>query len=242
MKKIILILIILLVSLSLVNSALAQSIITVHGQPRKTDNQIDMISGIEVFDEHGTKIEVEEVINNDEGYFEVRGLKAPTGETDPKTIWVMGSCFTHTFAISKKADQFMIVDAHDPDRTIMNTLSSNIDLGTLKEDKSNLVWVNSNTPITFLAEDMNGNEVALNTGFKKRTGMSNSFKPRTSYKITLKSNKGKRWEKIITTGDYCESTRIIKRGDYFVVENFPNNILPQIGFWRKIKLWFRGLF
>ncbi len=240
MKKTILISTILF--LALVSSVLAQSTITIRGEPRTPDNQIDPMHGLEVFDENGAKIEVEEGIDNDEGYFEVKNLIAPIGEIDPKAIWVMGSCFTHTFSIKKQNGQFIVIDAHEPEKTLLTTTKEYIDLGTLTEDKPNLVWVNSDVPVTFLAEDMNGNEVALNTGFKKRTGMSNSFKPRTSYKIILESEKGKKWEKTITTGDYCESTRIIKRRNLFVVENFPNNTLPQIGFFRKIGLFFKSLF
>ena len=40
--------------------------------------------------------------------------------------------------------------------------------------------------------------------------------------------------KEITTGNYCESTRVIKRGSYFVIENFQNNAFPQIGLFKEI--------
>lgn len=222
--------------------AAAQPTITVRGEPRKPGNQIDFMYGVDVFDETGAKIEIGHTISNDEGYFEIRNIDAPTGEMDPKTIWVQGGCFTHSFSIKKQGGMFVISDAHEPERTILTTTESNIDLGTLIENKPNLVWVNSDVPVTFFAEDMDGNEVAANTGYKKETGMSNSFKPGTQYRIILESEKGKKWEKTITTGGYCESTRIIKRGDMFVVESFPDNTLPKIGFFRSIGLFFKGLF
>lgn len=233
----------LILLLSLSGVLAGQDTITINGQPKKPDNQIDYMYGIDVFDENGTKLDnVEEIINNNKGYFEVKGLEAPVEGAGPKTIWVMGGCFVHSLSISKKEGKYVITDAHFPDKMIMTTSSKNISLGALIEDKPNLVWVNSNTPVTFFAEDMDGNEVAFNAGYKKETGMSNSFKSDTKYKIILESEKGKKWEKTITTGNYCESTRIIKRGEYFVVENFPDNTLPPIGFGRGIKLWFKGLF
>jgi len=228
--------------LALSCAANAQSTITVRGEPRKPDNRIDFMHGVDVFDENGAKIEIEPIISNDEGYFEIRDIAAPSGEMDAKTIWVQGGCFTHSFSIKKQGGAFVITDAHEPERTILTTIEAAIDLGTLIEDKPNLVWVNSDVPVTFFAEDMNGNEVAANTRYKKETGMSNSFRPGTQYKIILESEKGKKWEKTITTGGYCESTRIIKRRNMFVVESFPDNTLPQIGFFRKIGLFFKGLF
>ena len=94
--------------------------------------------------------------------------------------------------------------------------------------------------VTFKAEDLNGNWVGENTAYRKDNGQTNSFKPHSSYNIILKSENGKEWKKTLTTGDYCEGTRIVKRGSYFVVENFPNNSFSRIGFFRNIWLSILG--
>jgi hypothetical protein len=102
--------------------------------------------------------------------------------------------------------------------------------------------VDSDTPISFQAFDMNGNEVASNSGFRKFTGMSNVFMSNSRYRIVVENEKGKRWETVVTTGSYCESTRIIKRKNLMIAENFPNNSFPPIGFFRNTGLWFKSIF
>jgi len=71
--------------------------------------------------------------------------------------------------------------------------------------------------------------------------MSNSFKSNTRYKLTLTTEDNEKIVKEITTGNYCESTRMIKRGNYFIVESFSNNSFPTIGFFRNIWLSILGV-
>ena len=91
-----------------------------------------------------------------------------------------------------------------------------------------------------MSEDGNGNVVAENGAFRKFTGMSNSFKSRSTYTLILTDENGKEYRRTINTGDYCESTRVIKRGSYFVTETHPNNSFPPIGFFRNIWLSILG--
>jgi len=243
MKRTILTLITLFLSLILIIGVWAQDTISVRGEPRTPDNQIDLMYGLDTYDENGARIEgLEENINNDEGYFEVIGLRAPTGEMDPKTIWVQGTCMLHTFSITKQENQFVIMDAHESEKLIQKSMSNNIDLGVLKEDKSVYIKVNSDVPVTFLVEDLNGVWIAENGAYKKEQGTFGNVEPRTQYRITLVSDEDEKWTKVITTGDDCEGTRVIKRKNYFEVENFPGNIFPKIGFFKKIGLFFKGLF
>jgi len=240
-KKIILpIILLMIVNLSIFVSAETMSI---KGQPRDLNDNIEYMYDLEVYDENGVKIEDIGEINNDEGYFEIKNLPAPTGERDPKTIWVMGDCILHTFNIMKKEGKYVITDAHEPDKTILITSETDIDLGILKEEKANKLSIDSNDPVTMLIEDSKGEWVAENGAYKKNQGSSGSLKSNTQYKLTLNTQKrGESWEKSFTTGNYCDTTRIIKRGDYFEVENFHKGQDLRIGFWKKVKLFFKGLF
>jgi len=141
----------------------------------------------------------------------------------------------------RKGDSFEVSDAYDPEhKVIMTTKETTIDLGNLKEDMSNQVMVDFDVPVKFLAEDMSGNWVAENGGYAKFTGMSNSFKSNSRYKLTLTTEDNKQIVKEVSTGNYCESTRLIKRGSYYVEEHFAGNSFPQIGFFRNIWLSILG--
>ena len=242
MKQTLILPIILLIVISLSVMVSAETL-SIKGQPRDLYDNIEYMYGLDVYDETGAKIEGIGEINNDEGYFEIKDLPAPTGEMDPKTIWVMGSCIMHTFNIMKKEGKYVITDAHEPDKTILITSENNIDLGILKEDKPNKLSIDSDDPVTMLIEDLNGEWVAETGAYKKNPGSSGALKSNAQYKLTLKTQKrGESWEKTFTTGDYCDTTRIIKRGDYFEIENFHKGQDLRIGFWKKIKLFFKGLF
>jgi len=94
-----------------------------------------------------------------------------------------------------------------------------------------------------LIKDSQGNWIAQNGAYKKNQGASGNIKSNTQYKLTLKTQKrGESWEKSFTTGNYCDTTRIIKRGNYFEIENFQKGQARSIGFWKKVKLFFKGLF
>src|SRR3989338_1983448 len=153
----------------------------------------------------------------------------------------MGSCFYHTFNIKYQDDQYEVFDANTQN---MITTSKNdvIDLGILKEDKSNYIMVDSDVHVTFEAFDMFGQQVALNGAYRKNTGMSDSFASSSTYRLVLTSEKGKTWEKTVTTGAYCESTRLIKRKNLFIEEHFQDNSFPKIGLFQNIVLFFKSLF
>ncbi|MBD3249114.1 hypothetical protein GF336_03650 [Candidatus Woesearchaeota archaeon] len=230
----------ILISLSVAVSA---ETLSIKGQPRDLNGNIESMHGLDVYDKTGAKLEGLGEINNDEGFFEIKNLPAPTGEMDTKTIWVMGDCIMHTFKIMKKGDQYVLTDAHEPDKTILTTSETDIDLGILKEDKPNKLTINSDDAVTMLIEDSDGERIAENVAYKKSQGSSGSLKPNTQYKLTLKTQKrGESWEKSFTTGNYCGTTRIIKRGDYFEIVNFQKGQDMSIGFWKKVKLFFKGLF
>lgn len=231
---------IILGSLSVVVSA---ETLSIKGQPRDLNGNIEYMYGLDIHDETGAKLEGLGEINNNEGYFKIKNLPAPTGEMDPKTIWVMGDCIMHTFNIMKKGNQYILTDAHEPNKTILTTSETIIDLGILKEDKPNKLSINSDDSVTMLIEDLNGEIVAENGAYKKNQGSSGNMKSNTQYKLTLKTQKrGESWEKSFTSGNYCDTTRIIKKGNYFEVENFQKGQDMSIGFWKKIKLFFKGLF
>ena len=222
--------------------AVSAETLSIKGQPRDLNENIEYMSGLDVYDENGAKIEGLGEINNDEGYFEIKNLPAPTSEMDSKTIWVMGGCIMHTFNIKKVGNEYVITDAHEPDKTIIITSEKEIDLGILKEDKPNKLTIDSDDLVTMLIEDSKGEWIAENIGYKKNQGSSGSLKSTTPYKLTLKTQKrGESWEKAFTTGNYCDTTRVIKRGNYFEIENFAKGQIPKIGFFQKIKLFFKGL-
>jgi hypothetical protein len=181
--------------------------LSIKGQPRNLEGGIEYLYSISVSDETGANLEGLSQINNDEGYFEVKNLPAPSGEMDPKTIWVQGSCVLHTFSIKKQNGKFVIVDAHEPEKTILITSEKNINLGILKEDKPNSVTIDSDDLVTMLIEDSQGNSIAENGAYKKNQGNTGSIKSNTQYKLTLKTQKrGESWEKYFTTGNYCDVT------------------------------------
>ncbi len=215
--------------------------INIRGEPRTPGGKIDLMYSAELATDQGT-IESDSTINNDQGYFEIKNAVLDTGASfNYVSPHIQGSCFYHAFRIMRNNNQFEVSDAYGSDQEILiETTDTNINLGVLKEDKSNQVMVDFDVPVKFLAEDMSGNWVAENGGYAKFTGMSNSFKSNTRYKLTLTTEDNEKIVKEITTGNYCESTRVIKRGSYFITETHPNNSFPPIGFFRNIWLSILG--
>ncbi|GEM_PF-6482015 len=218
--------------------------LTIKGEPRTSDGKIDLMydAGSIVDD-----VKTQGTINNDNGFFEITNsfdsqkLVGGMMLDNSMNVYVAGSCFYHSYNIMRKGDSFEVSDAYDPEhKVIMTTKETTIDLGNLKEDMSNQVMVDFDVPVKFLAEDMSGNWVAENGGYAKFTGMSNSFKSNSRYKLTLTTEDNKQIVKEVSTGNYCESTRLIKRGSYYVEEHFAGNSFPQIGFFRNIWLSILG--
>ncbi len=249
MKKFIfLVILILLVSLGLIsilNLVSAEKYtINIRGEPRNPDGKIDlMYDAGSIVD----GVKAQGTINNDNGFFEITNsfdsqkLVGGMMLDNSMNVYVAGSCFYHSYNIMRKGDSFEISDAYDPDhKVIMTTKETTIDLGILKEDMSNQVMVDFDVPVKFLAEDMSGNLVDENGGYTKFTGMSNSFKSNSRYKLTLTTVDNKQIIKEISTGNYCESTRLIKRGSYYVEEHFSSNSFPPIGFFKNIWLSILG--
>lgn len=233
-KEIIIFLSVFLILINFVSS----HTISIMGEPRSPDNQIESIVGLGMADETG-EVEAQKIINHDEGYFEIKDF---TFTGNQAIIYVSGTCFYHIYRIIRVADNWEVRDAYFPENLLLATSENTINLGVLKEDRSNYIYVNSDDDVTFLVKDSSGNWVFENGAYKKTQGGFDSFEPRTSYEVTLGDQSGKTWTKTITTGNYCEGTRIIKRGDYLEVEAFPDNSFPPIGFLKKISLWFKGLF
>lgn len=240
-KRIILpIFFLILISLSVFVSA-EKYILNIKGEPRTPDGKIDLIYSAGLATDQGT-IESDSAIDNDNGFFEIRNAILDTDASfNYVAVHVQGSCFYHSYSIFRVGDHFEVSDGYDPEHeVILNTKDPNIDLGTLTEDVSNQVMVDFDIPVSFKAEDMSGNVIAENSGFRKFTGMSNSFKSRSTYNLILRDENGNEWKRTINTGDYCESTRVIKRGSYFVTESFSNNSFPPIEFFRNIWLSILG--
>jgi len=239
MKKEVLIVFLILGIISIISFVSAERYtINIKGEPRTPDGKIDLMydSGSIVDD-----IKTPGKINNDEGYFEVVNSFESQKQVgnmmldNSMNVYVSGTCFYHSYNIMRKEDNFEVSDAYDPEhKVIMTTRDTSIDLGVLQEDRSNQVMVDFDVPVKFLAEDLSGNLVAENSGYSKFTGMSNSFKPNTQYKLTLTTEDNQKVVREITTGNYCESTRVIKKGNYFSIENFPNNSFPPIGFFKNL--------
>lgn len=215
--------------------------ITIKGQPRTPEGNIDLMSNVGLANDKG-EIPADTIMDNDRGYFEIKNAILDTDASfNHVAPYIVGSCFVHSYRVMRKNNQFEVSDGYGSDQDILiATTNTTIDLGILKEDKSNQVMVDFDVPVQFFAEDISGNWIAENMIFKKSTGMSNSFKSNTKYKLTLTTEDNKKIIKEITTGNYCESTRLIKRGSYFVVENFPNNSFPKIGFFKEIWLSLLG--
>lgn len=243
MKKFIfLFILVLFVSLGLIlNLVSAERYnINIKGEPRTPDGKIDLMYTAGLATDQGT-IESDSKINDD-GSFEIKNAILDTDASfNYVSAFAQGSCFYHSYSIFRVGDHFEVSDGYDPEqKVIINTKDPNINLGVLIEDKSNQVMVDFDVPVKFLAEDLSGTWIAENTEFRKFTGMSNSFKSNTRYKLTLITEDNEKIVKEITTGNYCESTRVIKRGSYFVIESFPNNSFPPIGFFRNIWLSILG--
>ncbi len=246
--KLILPLIIGLLLVSFASAALHT--ITVRGEPRTPDNKIDLMYDAGAYGGQG-KVTAEVNIDNEKGVFEVKDYAFDDtisvneiSLANSANIGVQGTCFYHSFNIKWQNNQFEVFDAYASQDSppLKVTKESTINLGVLKEDRSNQIMVDSDAPVSFQAFDMNGKEVASTGGYKKFTGMSDSFYSNSRYKIIIRNEAGDEWEKEVTTGVYCESTRIIKRGNLMLVEHFPNNSFPEIGFFREVGLFFKRLF
>ena len=216
-------------------------IINIKGDPRTPDGKIDLMYSAGLVTDKGT-IESETKIDNDNGFFEIKNAVLDTDASfNYVAPFVQGSCFLHSYRVVRKNNRFEVSDGYRSDQDILiATNSTTIDLGVLKEDMSNQAMVDFDVPVKFLAEDLSGNWIAENGNYTKFTGMSNSFKSNTKYKLTLTTKDNEKIVKEITTGNYCESTRLIKRGSYFLAESFPNNSFPPIGFFRNIWLSILG--
>ena len=215
--------------------------INIRGEPRTPDGKFDLMYSAGLATDQGT-IESDTKIDNDNGFFEIKNAIL---DTDARFNYVapfaQGNCFYYSYRIMRKNNQFEVSDGYGSDQDILiATTNTTIDLGILTEDKSNQVMVDFDVPVSFKAEDTSGNVVAENSGFGKFTGMSNSFKSNTRYKLTLTTENNDKIVREITTGNYCESTRVIKRGSYFIIETFSNNSFPTIGFFRNIWLSILG--
>lgn len=215
--------------------------LNIRGEPKTPDGKIDLMYSAELATDKGM-IESDSKIDNDNGYFEIKNAILNTEASfNYVSPHIQGSCFYHAFRIMRNNNQFEISDAYGSDQDIlMKTTDTNINLGVLKEDMSNQVMVDFDVPVSFKATDTSGNVIAENSGFRKFTGMSNSFKSHSTYNLILKDENGNEWRKTINTGDYCESTRVIKRGSYFVTETHPNNSFPKISLFRNIGLSILG--
>lgn len=215
--------------------------LNIKGKPRTPDGKIDLMYSAGLATDQG-QIESDTKIDNDNGFFEIKNAILDTSASfNYVAPFVQGSCFLHSYRIMRKNNQFEVSDAYGSDQNILiATTNPNIDLGILKEDMSNQVMVDFDVPVKFLAEDLSGNWAAENGNYIKFTGMSNSFKSNTPYRLTLTTKDNEKIIKEIATGNYCESTRLIKRGSYFLIENFPNNSFPRIGFFRNIWLSILG--
>jgi hypothetical protein len=234
--------IILILVMTLINIVSAETFsINIKGEPKTPDGRIDLMYSADLATDQGT-IETDNTIDNDIGSFEIRNAILDTeAGFDYVSPHIQGTCFYHAFRIIRKNNQFEVTDAYGSDQDILlSTTDTNIDLGTLTEDMSNQVMVDFDIPVTFKAEDQGGNVVAENGAFRKFTGMSNSFKSRSTYNLILTDENGNEYKRTINTGDYCESTRVIKRGSYFVTETHPNNSFPKIGFFKNIWLSIQG--
>jgi hypothetical protein len=216
--------------------------INIRGEPKTPDGKIDLMYSAGLATDKGT-IESENFIDNNKGFFEIRNAVLDT-EADFNYVaaHIQGNCFYYSYSINRVGNNFEVSDGYDPEhKVIIITQNPNIDLGVLKEDKSNRVMIDFDVPVKYLAEDLSGNWAAENGNYEKFSWMSNSFKSNTKYKLTLTTEDGEIIVRDIATGDYCESTRVIKRGNYFVTETNPNNSFPEIGFFRNIWMSILGL-
>src|SRR3989344_8279951 len=215
--------------------------LNIKGEPRTPDGKIDLMYSAGLATDQGM-IESDTKIDNDNGFFEIKNAVLDTDASfNYVAPFAQGSCFLHSYRVMRKNNQFEVSDGYRSDQDILiATNNATIDLGILKEDMSNQVMVDFDVPVKFLAEDLSGNWVAENGNYTKFTGMSNSFKSNSRYKLTLTTEDNKQIIKEITTGNYCESTRLIKRGSYYIEEHFPGNSFPQIGFFRNIWLSILG--
>jgi len=234
MKKTFLLLVILLFSVSFVY---AGELVDVSGRVVDADGNAEVISGTTLF-VNGERVDEIVDIDNEEGSFVFKNLDL----SKPNTLYVESNCFYHAFDVKEKEGKFAIRDAMDSNEEFLREKSSVLNLGRLEEDKSIRLNIDSDDKVTMLVERSDGESVAENSAYRKNQGNFGNIEPKTNYKVILKTESGDSFEKSFMTGDYCQGTRIIKRGNYFEVENFENNVFPKIGFMKKVKLFFKGLF
>jgi len=225
----------------LTQTALAQTYtITITGEPKTSDNKIDYITEASVVDSTG-RVESEVEIDNLKGKFTIKDFTfEPEGQV---TVGVSGSCFNHMFFIKRNNDQFEVRDSYNPDKMIMVTKDTEINLGKIVEDKSNQLVIDSDVPITQKITDQNGEWIAQNTAYRKLTGSKDSLRPRTKYVVTMEDEEGNTWKQEFKTGNYCEGIRIIKTRDKFEIQNnLPNNGFAPIGFWSRLWSYLTSFF
>ncbi len=217
--------------------------LTIKGEPKTPNGKIELMSSAGIADDTGP-LQSDTTIDNDKGYFEVKNIILdPKARFDHVSVYSSGTCFYNIYNIFRKNNRFEVTDANEPnDKLLFTTINQKIDLGSLYEDKSIYLQIDSNNKVKYLVEDLEGNWVAENGNFSTKHGSFGNLKPNTSYRLILENVKGKKWTTEFTTGDYCEGTRIIKRGGYFVVETFPSNSFPKIGFLKNILLYIRAVF
>lgn len=210
-------------------------LINVSGQTRTPDGKVALIERVVITNNTGS-IE-SDTVNRDTGYFEANNVVLDDAPSSQVIISIEGSCFSHAFRIVRDNGLFVVSDAYASDQTtLMSTINASINLGALVSDKSNMVLVDSDVPMTFIAKDEAGNTVAENIAFRLLNGNMGSFRPHSAYTLILTDKDGNEYRREITTGNYCEGAIVIKRGSHFETEITPNNTLPPIGILREI--WF----
>ncbi|MFC1775181.1 hypothetical protein ACFLZN_02600 [Nanoarchaeota archaeon] len=209
--------------------------INVMGKVKTPTGENEVITDI-YFEDPSATLE----FNQEESSFEITDL---TVEGTSSWVTLTGPCLYYSFHISYEDGKYKVLTPGLISfEEIFSTERSNIDLGSITPDIQNNILVYSDVPVTFTAYDSEGNEVAANSMYRKNTGRSNGFKPNSQYRIILESETGDKWEKNVTTGDYCEGTRIVKRNDFFQTKDFTNNKIPKLNWWDEIVLFFNRLF
>ena len=234
-------LIIGLLAIALLPTIASADTLTLEGAVRTPSGEIEQISEIHVFD-NGEELEASYEIDYENGSFLIENIPAPTENSERKTIWIQGHCILHTYNIYFKEGHYVLTDAHSSnDMELHRSTNLHIDLGTLIEQKSNRVKTLSDDGVTSLVTH-NETWIAENGAYRKKGGHFGNLESNTQYQIELTSESGNTWTEEFTTGDYCSTTRIIKNRNYVEIENFEKNADTRIGFFKRIVLFFKGLF
>ena len=203
---------------------------------------IDGISVYDLMDQKKLNINYED-IDYENGKFNLNNV--PINDKGVVSIRIQGLCFNHEFHLFGK-DNFASysgdVSNLNDKRAIMLKNESLINLGKIKEDLPNSIQVYSDDRISLLVQDSSEEMFGKNDKFKGNTGFTNSFKPNSIYDIVLKKEDGKEWKEEIETGDYCYTTRIIKRGNKFEIDHFSPGESYELNFFKKIQIFFARFF